>query len=48
VDFGLELTHVGSGYTADKLVALIRIPPSVNSQASMLGSINYRTLISKP
>jgi ubiquinol-cytochrome c reductase cytochrome b subunit len=35
VDFGPELTHVGSGYTADKLAAQIRNPLSVNPQASM-------------
>jgi cytochrome c oxidase subunit 2 len=35
VDFGPELTHVGSGYTADKLAAQIRNPLSVNPQAGM-------------
>ena len=35
VDFGPELTHVGSGYAADKLAALIHNPLSVNPQASM-------------
>ncbi len=35
VDFGPELTHVGSGYTADKLMVLMRNPLSVNPQASM-------------
>ena len=35
VDFGPELTHVGSRYSADKLVSLIRNPVSVNPQASM-------------
>jgi ubiquinol-cytochrome c reductase cytochrome b subunit len=34
-DFGPELTHIGSGFTADKLAALIRNPLSVNPQASM-------------
>jgi len=34
-DFGPELTHVGSGYSAGKLMALIRNPLSVNPQASM-------------
>jgi len=35
VDFGPELTHVGSGYTADKLMVLIRNPLSANPQAGM-------------
>lgn len=35
VDFGPELTHIGSGYSADKLAAQIRNPLSVNPQASM-------------
>ena len=35
MDFGPELTHVGSGYAADKLAALIHNPLSVNPQAAM-------------
>ncbi len=35
VDFGPELTHVGSHYTADTLMKLIRNPVSVNPKASM-------------
>ncbi len=35
VDFGPELTHVGAGSSADKLMALIRNPLSANPQASM-------------
>ncbi len=34
-DFGPELTHVGSRYTADRLATLIRNPMSANPQASM-------------
>jgi len=34
-DFGPELTHVGARYTADKLMALIHNPTSVNPQAGM-------------
>jgi ubiquinol-cytochrome c reductase cytochrome b subunit len=34
-DFGPELTHIGSGYSADKLKTLIRDPTAVNPQASM-------------
>ncbi len=34
-DFGPELTHAGSRYTADRLARLIRNPTSVTPQASM-------------
>lgn len=34
-EFGPELTHVGNRYTAEKLIALIHSPTSVNPKASM-------------
>jgi quinol-cytochrome oxidoreductase complex cytochrome b subunit len=34
-EFGPELTHVGSRYTAEKLIALIHNPTAVNPKASM-------------
>jgi cytochrome c oxidase subunit 2 len=34
-EFGPDLTHVATRYTADKLANLIRKPTSVNPQANM-------------